>query len=81
MTFRNRYVFCMAPVDADNQELRSRFRTFAMEFSRHGQVPVDPPGRSVYRPRPGAPTVSPIHRYFSRHGQVGQVQSYIVFPV
>ena len=74
LTFRHRYTFCMAPVDADNDELLSRFRTFAMEFSRFGKVGLRD---SVINHRiPKTPTelltIETMHRVFDVYLWLGQ---------
>ena len=74
LTFRHRYTFCMAPVDADNEELLSRFRTFALEFSRFGKVGLRD---SVVNHRiPKTPTellsIETMHRVFDVYLWLGQ---------
>jgi hypothetical protein len=38
MTLRNRYTFCMAPVDSDNDQVMAKFKKFANDFSKKGRV-------------------------------------------
>lgn len=40
-----RYIFCMAPVTADNKVLLAQFQDFASAFSKFGRVPLT---NSVY---------------------------------
>jgi Mitochondrial degradasome RNA helicase subunit C terminal/Suv3 C-terminal domain 1 len=38
MRFRDRYIFCLAPVRPENGQVLSKFREYAQKFSRKGKV-------------------------------------------
>ena len=65
LTFREKYVFCTAPVDVDNDVMMDRFAQFSEHFASHGAVRLDreealrvkslaedkAPARSIENPR------------------------------
>ena len=74
LTFCNRYLFCMAPVDPNNEELLSSFLTFTTDFSRYGRVSLTDTVATRRVPRTPTELLSleTMHRVFDVYLWLGQ---------